>query len=384
MWNKDDKEEDFLAVIPDRGYACVFDECVKFCKKNGAFDPKTMGACPNVGLMAQKAEEYGSHPCTFEIPKNGTVRIVVNGSNRVLLGHKVQAGDIYRACQTKDPPIKDWVKLAVKRCRANDFPNNDKPCKAIFWLDSARPHDVILMDKVNKYLPSFNPQGLDIEIMSPVEAMRVTCQRAKEGLNTITVTGNVLRDYLTDLFPILELGTSAKMLSVVPMLAGGGMYETGAGGSAPKHVQQFQQEGHLRWDSLGEYLALTCSLLDLADTVPKAGVLSAALDKAVGTFLVANKNPSRKVNEIDNRGSHYWVARYWAEELGKQTVDTDLQKTFQGVEKELASQEEKILKDLIDCQGKPIDLGGYYRIDKAKADKAMNPSETLNAIIAKL
>merc|ERR1712176_1329256 len=384
MWNTDDKEQDFLATIPDRGYASVFGEVIEYCKKNGAFDPKTMGSCPNVGLMAQKAEEYGSHPNTFQSPKKGTVRIVVNGTNQVLMGHRVNAGDIYRACQTKDAPIKDWVKLAVARGRANNFPNNTSPCKVIFFLDSARPHDIILMDKVRAYLPEFKPEGLDIEIMSPMEATRVCCQRAKEGLNTITVTGNVLRDYLTDLWPILELGTSAKMLSIVPMLAGGGMYETGAGGSAPKHVQQFEKEGHLRWDSLGEYLALTCSLQDLSETVPKAGVLSAALDKAVGTFLVANKNPSRKVNEIDNRGSYYWVARYWAEELGKQTTDKDLQKTFADMAQELAANEGKILQDLIDCQGKPVDIGGYYKVDKAKTDKAMNPSETLNAIIAKL
>eukprot|EP00932_Pfiesteria_piscicida_P009771 SRR837773.20561.p2 GENE.SRR837773.20561~~SRR837773.20561.p2 ORF type:complete len:632 (-),score=343.59 SRR837773.20561:54-1835(-) len=384
MWNADDKEQDFLATIPDRGYACVFDEVVEFCKKNGAFDPKTMGSCPNVGLMAQKAEEYGSHPCTFEVKKTGTVCIVENGSNRVLLGHKVKAGDIYRSCQTKDAPIKDWVKLAVKRCRANDFPGNDKPCKAIFWLDSARPHDVILMDKVREYLPLFDTTGLDIEVMSPMEATRVTCKRAKEGLNTITVTGNVLRDYLTDLFPILELGTSAKMLSVVPMLAGGGMYETGAGGSAPKHVQQFQKEAHLRWDSLGEYLALTCALQDLAEKNPKAGVLAAALDKAVGTFLVANKNPGRKVKEIDNRGSHYWLARYWAEELAQQSADAGLQGFFKGIAEELKGAEAKILQDLVDCQGAAADLGGYYRVDKAKTDKAMNPSETLNAIVARL
>jgi len=382
MWNTQDKEQDFLAAIPDRGYGCVFDEVVEFCKKNGAFDPKTMGACPNVGLMAQKAEEYGSHPCTFEIKKGGTVRIVVQGTGRVLLGHKVAPGDIYRACQTKDAPIKDWVKLAVKRCRANDFPKKDKPCKAIFWLDSARPHDLILMEKVRQYLPLFDTNGLDLEVMSPLEATRVTCQRAKEGLNTITVTGNVLRDYLTDLFPILELGTSAKMLSIVPMLAGGGMYETGAGGSAPKHVQQFQKEGHLRWDSLGEYLALTCAFQDLAEAIPKAAVLAAALDKAVGNFLVANKNPSRKVNEIDTRGSHYWVARYWSEELGKQDADASLKATFSAVAAKLAENEGKILKDLVDCQGKPIDLGGYYRVNKELADKAMNPSETLNSIIA--
>merc|ERR1712226_930436 len=354
LWNIHDKEEDFLACIPDRGYACVFDEVVKFCKANGAFDPKTMGACPNVGLMAQKAEEYGSHPNTIEASKNGTIRIVVNGSNQVLLGHKVQKGDIYRACQTKDAPIKDWVKLAVNRCRANAFPKNDEPCKAIFWLDSARPHDVILMNKVRKYLPEFDTTGLDIEIMSPIEATRVTCKRAKEGLNTITVTGNVLRDYLTDLFPILELGTSAKMLSVVPMLAGGGMYETGAGGSAPKHVQQFQKEGHLRWDSLGEYLALTCAFEDIACNNPKAKALASALDKSVSTFLVANKNPSRKVKEIDNRGSHYWVARYWAEELAKQNDDAKLKEVFSTAAKTLQDGEAAILKELIDCQGSPV------------------------------
>jgi isocitrate dehydrogenase len=384
MWDKSDKEQDFLATIPDRGYACVFHEVVEFCKKNGAFDPKTMGACPNVGLMAQKAEEYGSHPCTFEIKKPGTVCIVVNGSNTVLMGHKVSIGDIYRSCQTKDAPIKDWVKLAVNRCRANNFPNNDKPCKAIFWLDPARAHDVILMDKVQKYLPMFNPQGLDIEIMSPVDATRVTCQRAKDGLNTITVTGNVLRDYLTDLFPILERGTSAKMLSIVPMLAGGAMYETGAGGSAPKHVQQFTKEGHLRWDSLGEYLALSCAFADMAEGNPKAKVLADALDKAVGNFLTANKNPSRKVKEIDNRGSHYWVARYWADELSKQEADKHLKETFEKTAKELADDEAKVLQDLVDCQGTPMDIGGYYKLDKAKADAAMNPSQTLNSIVSRL
>merc|ERR1711979_68828 len=321
--------------------------------------------------MAQKAEEYGSHPCTFEIKKTGTVRIVGNGSARGLMGHKVQAGDIYRSCQTKDAPIKDWVKLAVKRCRANEFPNNFLPCKAIFWLDSARPHDVILMDKVQQYLPLFDSTGLDIEVMSPLEATRVTCARAKQGLNTITVTGNVLRDYLTDLWPILELGTSAKMLSIVPMLAGGSMYETGAGGSAPKHVQQYQKEGHLRWDSLGEYLALSCAFQDLGEGNPKAKVLAGALDKAMGTFLVANKNPSRKVKEIDNRGSHYWVARYWAEELAKQDTDPSLKAVFQVACKDLTDNEEKILKALVECQGKPVDIGGYYHLDVAKADKAM-------------
>jgi isocitrate dehydrogenase len=276
------------------------------------------------------------------------------------------------------------VKLAVNRCRANNFPNNDKSCKAIFWLDPARAHDVILMEKVKKYLPEFSPEGLDIEVMSPMQATRVTCERAKDGLNTITVTGNVLRDYLTDLFPILELGTSAKMLSIVPMLTGGAMYETGAGGSAPKHVQQFVKEGHLRWDSLGEYLALSCAFTDLGASNPKAKVLADALDKAVGTFLVANKNPSRKVNEIDNRGSHYWVVRYWAEELAKQTTDAGLAATFGSFASDLAGSEEKVLQELIDCQGKPIDIGGYYKLDKAKADAAMNPSTTLNQIIVRM
>merc|ERR1712217_955715 len=307
-----------------------------------------------------------------------------NGTDQVLMGHKVNAGDIYRACQTKDAPIKDWVKLAVARGRANNFPNNSTPCKVIFFLDSARPHDIILMDKVRAYLPEFKPEGLDIEIMSPMEATRVCCQRAKEGLNTITATGNVLRDYLTDLWPILELGTSAKMLSIVPMLAGGGMYETGAGGSAPKHVQQFEKEGHLRWDSLGEYLALSCAFEDLGAGNPKAKVLAAALDKAVGTFLVANKNPSRKVKEIDNRGSHYWLCRYWAEELAKQSSDPSLQKVFATASKSFAEGEVKILKELIDCQGSPMDLGGYYHVDKAKTDAAMRPSSTLNAITARI
>jgi len=384
MWNREDKTEDFLATIPDRGYGCIFDEVVKFCQKNGAFDPKTMGCCPNVGLMAQKAEEYGSHPNTFEVSKTGTVRIVDKKTGRVLLGHKLAKGDIFRACQTKDAPIKDWVKLGVARCRANNFPNNDKPCKGIFWLDPARDHDCVLMRLVHKYLAEFDTKGLDIEVMSPVEAMRVTLQRAKEGLNTITITGNVLRDYLTDLFPILELNTSAKMLSIVPMLAGGAMYETGAGGSAPKHVQQYQKENHLRWDSLGEYLALTCAFEDLSKNNPKAKILAAALDKAVGTFLVANKNPGRSVKQIDNRGSHYWVARYWSEELAAQTSDKALKAIFEKTSKELAEKEVKILQDLIDCQGPVVDLGGYYKVDGAKVDKAMNPSQDLNDTIDRL
>merc|ERR1712217_407814 len=269
-------------------------------------------------------------------------------------------------------------------CRANNFPKNDKPCKAIFWLDSARTHDVILMERVRTYLPEFNTDKLDIKIMAPAAAMRETCARARKGLNTITVTGNVLRDYLTDLFPIMELGTSSKMLSIVPMLSGGGMYETGAGGSAPKHVQQFQKEGHLRWDSLGEYLALSCAFVDLGESNPKAKVMAAALDKAVGSFLTANKNPSRKVMEIDNRGSHYWVARYWADELAKQDTDASLKAVFGEASKSFTDSEQKVLEELISCQGKPIDLGGYYRVDKAKTDELMNPSETLNGIIAKL
>jgi isocitrate dehydrogenase len=384
MWNAAGGEQDFKATIPDRCYAGVFHEVIEFCKKNGAFDPKTMGACPNVGLMAQKAEEYGSHPTTFEVKKDGTMRIVVSGSNKVLLGHKVSQGDIWRSCQTKDAAIKDWVKLAVTRCRANNFPNNSQPCKAVFWLDPAREHDVVMMEKVRRYLPEFDTAGLDIEVMSPVEATRLTCARAKQGLNTITVTGNVLRDYLTDLFPILELGTSAKMLSIVPMLAGGGMYETGAGGSAPKHVQQFEQEGHLRWDSLGEYLALGASIEDLAKTTgnKRAAVLGAALDKAVGTFLSANKNPGRKVKEVDNRGSHYWVARYWSEELAQQSDDAQLKSIFTAAAKEFVEGEAQVLKELVDCQGPAVDLGGYYRVDKEKADRAMNPSATLNGIIA--
>lgn len=390
MWNRADKEEDFLATIPDRSYAGVFKECVEFCKKNGAFDPTTMGSCPNVGLMAQKAEEYGSHPTTFEIPADGTVRVVVVGSDKVLFEHQVEAGDIWRSCQTKDAPIKDWVKLAINSCRANQFPKVDgaapPPCKAIFWLDPARAHDGQIKAKVEKYMPEFKPEGLDIEIKSPVEAMKVSLQRAKDGLNTITATGNVLRDYLTDLFPILELGTSAKMLSIVPMLAGGGMYETGAGGSAPKHVQQFEKEGHLRWDSLGEYLALTCSIEELAAKTNNANgkAMAAALDKAVGTFLTANKNPGRKVKEIDNRGSHYWVARYWAENLAAQTENAPLAAVFSVAAKALSENEEKILKDLVDCQGTKQDIGGYYRLDKAKADAAMNPSVCLNEIIENL
>merc|ERR1712051_1031703 len=386
MWNAADKEEDFLGTVPDRAYGAVFNEVVEFCKKNGAFDPKTMGACPNVGLMAQKAEEYGSHPNTFEAASDGTIRIVVNGTDQVLLGHAVRKGDIYRACQTKDGPIKDWVKLAVNRCRANNFPRNDKPCKAIFWLDSARTHDVLLMERVQTYLPEFNPAGLDIEIMSPVEAMRTTLDRAKEGLNTITVTVNVLRGYLTDLLPILELGTSAKMLSIVPMLAGGSMYETGAGGSAPKHVEQFTEENHLRWDSSGEYLALTVSIEDFFNKSgnQKAKILAQALDKAVERFLDSNKNPGRKVKELDNRAAHYYLCMYWAEALASQSEDSALKNKFSPIAQEMVANESIICKDLIDCQGVPCDIGGYFHPVTAKVTALMNPSAVLNSIIAKM
>merc|ERR1711966_640268 len=334
-------------------------------------------------MGAQKAEEYGSHPNTFEVPKTGTVRLVDKKSGKVLIGQKCAEGDIFRACQTKDAPIKDWVKLAVNRCRANNFPNNDKPCKAIFWLDAARAHDVILMEKVQKYLPEFKPEGLDIEVMSPMMATRVTCQRAKEGLNTITVTGNVLRDYLTDLFPILELGTSAKMLSIVPMLAGGCMYETGAGGSAPKHVQQFEKEGHLRWDSLGEFLALAVSFEHIAHNYSnaQAKILGDTLNDAITKFLLNAKSPSRKVNEIDNRGSQFYLAMYWAEAVSKQTADPKFAARFKIVADQLAENEEKINSELLAAQGSPVDVGGYFYPDFDLATKAMRASATFNTII---
>merc|ERR1711874_560467 len=372
----DDKLEEVKCVIPDRSYAGTYAAIVADCQKNGQFDWKSTGHVSNVGLMAQKAEEYGSHDKTFEIPVDGTV-IVTDQDGNQIFSHDVEQGDIWRMCQTKDIPIQDWVKLAVSRGKATGS-------KVVFWLDPARAHDANLISLVTKYLNDHDTNGLDLEIMSPVQAARVTCQRAKQGLNTITVTGNVLRDYLTDLFPILELGTSAKMLSIVPLLAGGGMFETGAGGSAPKHVQQFQKEGHLRWDSLGEYLALSCAFQDLGAGNPKAKVMAAALDKAVGSFLVANKNPSRKVKEIDNRGSHYWLARYWADELAQQDSDASVKAAFGATSQAFADNEASILDELIKCQGEKMDLGGYYRVDKEKCDKLMNPSETLNGIIAKL
>jgi isocitrate dehydrogenase len=375
MWGPDGKLQDVKCVIPDTSYADWYQECIDFCKKNGQFDPTTMGATSNVGLMAQKAEEYGSHDKTFKVPAAGTVR-VVDASGKVLFEHAVEKGDIYRGCQAKDLPIQDWVKLAVGRARATGAP-------AIFWLDKTRAHDAQMILKVQKYLKDHDTKGLDIQIMSPVDAMRFTLPRAKAGLDTISVTGNALRDYITDLFPILELGTSAKMLSIVPLLAGGGLFETGAGGSAPKHVEQFRQEGYLRWDSLGEFLALAVSLEHLAATFKnaKAQLLADTLDVANTKFLENNKNPARKVGQIDNRGSHFYLAMYWAEAIAAQTKDKELAANFAKVAKQLQDAEEKINAELIGAQGKPVDMGGYYHPDDAKVEKAMRPSATLNAII---
>ncbi|MDA1051257.1 MAG: NADP-dependent isocitrate dehydrogenase [Planctomycetota bacterium] len=378
MWGPDGKLHDMKAIIPDRCYAGVYQETIDFCKENGAFDVTTMGSVSNVGLMAQKAEEYGSHDKTFEISTAGTVR-VVDASGKALLEHAAEQGDIWRMCQTKDAPIRDWVKLAVDRARATGSP-------AIFWLDKHRAHDANLIQKVNQYLPEHDTTGLDIQILSPVEATRLTCQRCKDGQDTISVTGNVLRDYLTDLFPILELGTSAKMLSIVPLLAGGGLFETGAGGSAPKHVQQFLEEGHLRWDSLGEFLALAVSIEDLGTKTSnaKALVLAETLNAATGRFLDNNKSPSRKVNELDNRGSHFYLALYWAEALASQTKDADLQSQFTPLAKQLADHEAKILDELNAAQGSPVDIGGYYHPDAEKSAAAMRPSATWNTALNSL
>ncbi|WP_026842069.1 NADP-dependent isocitrate dehydrogenase [Citrifermentans bremense] len=375
MWAPDGKLADTKCVIPDTCYSEWYQECIQFCKENGQFDPTTMGATSNVGLMAQKAEEYGSHDKTFKAPLNGTMR-VVDAAGEVLIQHQVEEGDIWRGCQAKDLPIRDWVKLAVNRARATGAP-------AVFWLDKNRAHDAQMIKKVETYLKDHDTKGLELHIMSPVEAMKFTLPRAKKGLDTITVTGNALRDYLTDLFPILELGTSAKMLSIVPLLAGGGLFETGAGGSAPKHVQQFQQEGYLRWDSLGEFLALAVSLEHLAATFKneKAALLAETLDAANTKFLDQNKNPARKVGQIDNRGSHFYLAMYWAEAVAAQTKDADLAARFAKVAKELQANEEKINAELIGAQGKPVDMGGYYHADDAKTEAAMRPSATLNAII---
>lgn len=378
MWNKDGEQQDTNFVIPDRCYAGVYAETVDFCKKNGAFDPATMGTVPNVGLMAQKAEEYGSHDKTFEIPTSGKIRIV-DADGSVLIEHKVEEGDIWRACQVKDAAIRDWVKLAVNRARATSSP-------AIFWLDITRAHDAQLVDKVNTYLKDHATEGLDIRILSPVEATKITLERAKAGEDTISVTGNVLRDYLTDLFPILELGTSAKMLSIVPLMNGGGLFETGAGGSAPKHVQQFEKENHLRWDSLGEFLALGVSLEHLATVFvnAKAQVLADTLGIANAKFLTENKSPSRKVNELDNRGSHFYLALYWAEALATQDQDTELKTRFAPLAAALTANESKIVDELNTVQGVLMDIGGYYRPELKKAQDAMRPSATLNAALAAL
>jgi isocitrate dehydrogenase len=375
MWGPDGKLHDVKCVIPDTSYSEWYQECIAFCQKNGQFDPTTMGSVSNVGLMAQKAEEYGSHDKTFKVPANGTMR-VVDESGAVLIQHNVEEGDIWRGCQAKDLPIQDWVKLAVRRARATGAP-------AVFWLDKNRAHDAQMILKVEKYLKDLDITGLDIQIMSPVEAMRFTLPRAKAGLDTISVSGNALRDYLTDLFPILELGTSAKMLSIVPLLAGGGLFETGAGGSAPKHVQQFVEEGYLRWDSLGEFLALAVSLEHLAATFKneKAQLLADTLDQANTKFLDNNKNPARKVGQIDNRGSHFYLAMYWAEALAAQTKDADLAARFAKVARQLQENETKINEELIGAQGKPQDIGGYFNPNPAMTEKAMRPSATLNAII---
>ncbi|MDI5830585.1 NADP-dependent isocitrate dehydrogenase [Shewanella xiamenensis] len=375
MWGPDGKLHDTKALIPDRCYAGVYQETIAFCKEHGAFDPSTMGSVPNVGLMAQKAEEYGSHDKTFEIPADGVVN-VIDASGKVLMSHNVEAGDIWRMCQVKDAPIRDWVKLAVRRARLSNTP-------AVFWLDANRAHDAQLIAKVKQYLPEHDTSGLDISIMSPEEATRFSLARIKEGKDTISVTGNVLRDYLTDLFPILELGTSAKMLSIVPLMNGGGLFETGAGGSAPKHVQQVEKEGHLRWDSLGEFLALAASLEHLSQTVgnPKAQVLADTLDQAIGQFLDSNKSPSRRVGELDNRGSHFYLAMYWAQALAAQTKDEQLQAHFIPLAHALSANEQVIVAELNNAQGAPVDLGGYYRLDAAKAEKAMRPSETLNKLL---
>ena len=378
MWGPDGQPKDTKAVIPDRNYAGVYQATIDFCKENGAFDVTTMGNVANVGLMAKKAEEYGSHDKTFEIKSKGTVRVIdPNGTS--LLSHEVETGDIWRMCQTKKVSIIDWVKLAVNRSKLSGSP-------VIFWLDKNRAHDANLIKYVEAKLTTLETDGLDIQILPPIEATKVSCQRCKDGLDTISATGNVLRDYLTDLFPILELGTSAKMLSIVPLLAGGGLFETGAGGSAPKHVQQFVQEGHLRWDSLGEFLAIAVSLEDLATKTgnSKAEILANTLNQAIGVFLDENKSPSRKVNELDNRGSHFYLSLYWAEALANQADDKDLQSQFSSFAKSLREKEMIIVEELNSAQGNPVDLGGYYFPDENKASQCMRPSQTLNKLLAQL
>jgi isocitrate dehydrogenase len=378
MWGPDGKEADTLAVLPDSSYAGIYQVVIDDCRANGAFDPTTMGTVPNVGLMAQAAEEYGSHDKTFEVQAPGKIQ-VVDGSGAVLLEHEVGPGDIWRACQTKDLAIRDWVKLAVNRARASQTP-------AVFWLDETRAHDAKLIEKVREYLKEHDTEGLQIEILSPVKATAFTLERIRKGEDTISVTGNVLRDYLTDLFPILELGTSAKMLSIVPLINGGGLFETGAGGSAPKHVQQLLKENHLRWDSLGEFLALAVSFEHLANTTDnkRAQILADTLDRATGTFLLEDKSPKRKVGELDNRGSHYYLALYWAQELAKQGDDAELAGSFASVAEALDSNEQAIVSELLEVQGQPADIGGYYRPDSEKAAAVMRPSATLNKVVASL
>ena len=378
MWGPDGNLSDTKFVIPDRCYSGVYKATIEFCQTHGAFNPTTMGSVPNVGLMAQKAEEYGSHDKTFEGSADGVIQ-VVDSSDKVLLEQAVETGDIFRMCQTKDAPIQDWVKLAVKRARSTGVPT-------IFWLDENRAHDAEVIKKVNAYLPTHNTEGLDIRILAPVEATLFSLERIKNGLDTISVTGNVLRDYLTDLFPILELGTSAKMLSIVPLMNGGGLFETGAGGSAPKHVQQFNKEGHLRWDSLGEFLALAVSLEHLANTFDnqKAKILGETLDQATGKILETNKSPSRKVNELDNRGSHFYLAMYWAEALAAQETDADLSAQFVPLAKALAENEQTIVDELNKAQGQPVDIGGYFHPNSEATFSAMRPSDTLNSILARI
>src|SRR6056300_1858565 len=374
MWDKDGKARDTKAVIPDRSYSGIYQATIDFCKVNGALDPTTMGSVSNVGLMAQKAEEYGSHDKTFQMQDAGRVEVVVGDT--VLLSQEVQAGDIFRMCQVKDAPIKDWVALAVRRARATQMP-------AVFWLDDERPHDRELIKKVGEYLPEHDTDGLDLFIMSPIEATTFSLERIVQGLDTISVTGNVLRDYLTDLFPILEVGTSAKMLSIVPLMNGGGLFETGAGGSAPKHVQQFVEEGHLRWDSLGEFLALGVSLEYNAEkeSNPKAKILADALDKATEQLLTENRSPSRKTGELGNRGSHFYLAMYWAKELSEQNEDVQLKETFTHLAEKLSASEEQIVNELIDVQGSAADIGGYYKVDESRCIEVMRPSKSLNALI---
>jgi len=378
MWNAEGNLQDTKTVIPDSSYAGIYDATIAFCKEHGAFDPTTMGSVPNVGLMAQKAEEYGSHDKTFEVSENGNVQ-VIDSDGTILIEHTVEKGDIWRMCQVKDAPIQDWIKLAVRRAKASDTP-------AIFWLDKNRAHDAEIIKKINIYLPKLDTTGLDIQIMTPKEATLFSLERIKKGLDTISVTGNVLRDFLTDLFPILELGTSAKMLSIVPLMDGGGLFETGAGGSAPKHVQQFVKEGHLRWDSLGEFLALAVSLEHLGENYnnPKALVLAETLDDATDLFLDNKKSPSRKVNELDNRGSHFYLALYWAKALANQNKDGELKEQFAKIANELETNEATIVNELNNAQGTSINVGGYYHFNDNLTEKAMRPSSTLNTIVANI